>query len=101
MRVIVWPAYDGMPSSVPLAKKPSCRNVLSIWRSCSSGVTASATKSATVLPTASTRAGLRGIRNELSGARPSGDRKSVVLGKSVAERVDVGGRRIIKKKNER
>src|SRR3546814_15018692 len=29
-----------------------------------------------------------------------GDRKSVVEGKSVAVRVDLGGRRIIKKKNE-
>src|SRR3546814_15957055 len=31
---------------------------------------------------------------------PSGDRKSVVSGKSVSVRVDLGGRRIIKKKNQ-
>src|SRR3546814_14820390 len=30
---------------------------------------------------------------------PPGDRKSVVQGKSVSVRVDIGGRRIIKKKN--
>src|SRR3546814_16322380 len=34
------------------------------------------------------------------GAQPrTGDRKSVVSGKSVSVRVDLGGRRIIKKKN--
>src|SRR3546814_12553433 len=33
------------------------------------------------------------------GFRYQGDRKSVVLGKSVSVRVDLGGRRIIKKKN--
>src|SRR3546814_16307529 len=34
-------------------------------------------------------------------ARRGGDRKSVVEGKSVSVRVDLGGRRIIKKKNRR
>src|SRR3546814_13939663 len=33
--------------------------------------------------------------------RPLGDRKSVVEGKSVSVRVDLGGRRIIKKKKKR
>src|SRR3546814_14084657 len=33
-----------------------------------------------------------------SGTRPSRDRKSVVSGKSVSVRVDLGGRRVIKKK---
>src|SRR3546814_16675774 len=33
------------------------------------------------------------------GIRPTGDRKSVVEGKSGSVRVDLGGRRIIKKKN--
>src|SRR3546814_13693511 len=32
--------------------------------------------------------------------RPEGDRKSVVSGKSVSVRVDLGGRRIIKKKKD-
>src|SRR3546814_12879857 len=35
------------------------------------------------------------------GATSSGDRKSVVEGKSVSVRVDLGGRRIIKKKKNR
>src|SRR3546814_11896218 len=34
------------------------------------------------------------------GFQPSRDRKSVVLGKSVSVRVDLGGRRIIKKKKD-
>src|SRR3546814_15774067 len=39
--------------------------------------------------------------NKQSGASHSkGDRKSVVQGKSVSVRVDLGGRRIIKKKNK-
>src|SRR3546814_10934265 len=33
--------------------------------------------------------------------RSAGDRKSVVLGKSVSVRVDLGGRRIIKKKKKK
>src|SRR3546814_20886845 len=33
-------------------------------------------------------------------SHPSGDRKSVVWGKSVSVRVDLGGRRIIKKKKQ-
>src|SRR3546814_11818463 len=36
---------------------------------------------------------------EAAGAIRQGDRKSVVEGKSVSVRVDLGGRRIIKKKN--
>src|SRR3546814_12813863 len=40
-----------------------------------------------------------GIQLRLS--RPDRDRKSVVQGKSVSVRVDLGGRRIIKKKKER
>src|SRR3546814_19114455 len=39
----------------------------------------------------------RGRENRAAGA----DRKSVVLGKSVSVRVDLGGRRIITKKNPR
>src|SRR3546814_20618298 len=35
----------------------------------------------------------------ICAALPSGDRKSVVKGKSVSVRVDLGGGRIIKKKN--
>src|SRR3546814_14395714 len=37
----------------------------------------------------------------LRRARPAPDRKSVVAGKSVSVRVDLGGRRIIKKKTHR
>src|SRR3546814_11859470 len=36
----------------------------------------------------------------LTGTFINGDRKSVVQGKSVSVRVDLGGRRIIKKKNK-
>src|SRR3546814_12820592 len=54
------------------------------------------------------QAGLRGQQVDLSlgtngvaqaGQAEVGDRKSVVEGKSVSVRVDLGGRRIIKKKN--
>src|SRR3546814_14324919 len=38
-------------------------------------------------------------RHERAGRRAFLDRKSVVSGKSVSVRVDLGGRRIIKKKN--
>src|SRR3546814_4565466 len=40
----------------------------------------------------------RGRPRLLEGDRPGGDRKSVVKGKSVSVRVDLGGRRIMKKK---
>src|SRR3546814_15788342 len=40
----------------------------------------------------------RGRRARRSAARGRGDRKSVVQGKSVSVRVELGGRRIIKKK---
>src|SRR3546814_13382730 len=39
-------------------------------------------------------------RRELRDAQRYGDRKSVVQGKSVSVRVDLGGRRIIKKKKK-
>src|SRR3546814_12612756 len=40
--------------------------------------------------------------SRLRNARPiNGDRKSVVYGKSVSVRVDLGGRRIIKKKKKK
>src|SRR3546814_11699093 len=43
----------------------------------------------------------RAARESLSGASPSvRDRKSVVSGKSVSVRVDLGGRRIIQKKQQ-
>src|SRR3546814_3067389 len=41
-----------------------------------------------------------GHRHRLYGTGGHGDRKSVVSGKSVSVRVDLGGRRIIKKKKE-
>src|SRR3546814_7681312 len=40
-------------------------------------------------------------RSEVTFSEPRPDRKSVVSGKSVSVRVDLGGRRIIKKKNKR
>src|SRR3546814_16013217 len=40
----------------------------------------------------------RSLGNQRQRLRPSRDRKSVVSGKSVSVRVDLGGRRIIKKK---
>src|SRR3546814_17674926 len=40
-------------------------------------------------------------RRDKRGSAASGDRKSVVEGKSVSVRVDLGGRRIIKKKRKR
>src|SRR3546814_18600693 len=43
---------------------------------------------------------LSAISDNASG-KPSADRKSVVSGKSVSVRVDLGGRRIIKKKQHR
>src|SRR3546814_10936636 len=46
-----------------------------------------------------TAAHLRGGPLRGRVAAPPGDRKSVVEGKSVSVRVDLGGRRIIKKKN--
>src|SRR3546814_12857262 len=56
------------------------------------------------LPTGRRRAGVlhRGVPKSHAGGGPcrtrSGDRKSVVEGKRVSVRVDLGGRRIIKKK---
>src|SRR3546814_11941843 len=41
---------------------------------------------------------LRGPQGTLFGKNSAADRKSVVEGKSVSERVDIGGRRINKKK---
>src|SRR3546814_19226293 len=41
-----------------------------------------------------------GLRQRLAFGGVRGDRKSVVLGKSVSVRVDLGGRRIIKKKRK-
>src|SRR3546814_19232732 len=40
-------------------------------------------------------------RDRVGRLSRSGDRKSVVQGKSVSVRVDLGGRRILKKKNKR
>src|SRR3546814_18040226 len=40
------------------------------------------------------------VQHIAGGTRDGGDRKSVVKGKSVSVRVDLGGRRIIKKKNK-
>src|SRR3546814_14774304 len=39
-----------------------------------------------------------GFSHDIVHSMPAGDRKSVVSGKSVSVRVDLGGRRIIKKK---
>src|SRR3546814_14273450 len=41
----------------------------------------------------------RGTARRSAGSRPAGDRKSVVSGKSVSVRVDLGGRRITKIKS--
>src|SRR3546814_4499142 len=41
----------------------------------------------------------RGLARTAGGDARQGDRKSVVSGKSVSVRVDLGGRRIINKKN--
>src|SRR3546814_14797430 len=47
------------------------------------------------------RSGRQGDRADRRACRGQGrDRKSVVLGKTVSVRVDLGGRRIIKKKNK-
>src|SRR3546814_13156283 len=43
----------------------------------------------------------RDVHDALGAARGLADRKSVVKGKSVSERVDRGGRRIIKKKKQK
>src|SRR3546814_16825128 len=54
-------------------------------------------------PCPSVRAAAAGLPPEGYGRRPAspaGDRKSVVEGKSVSVRVDLGGRRIIKKKKK-
>src|SRR3546814_20975571 len=42
-----------------------------------------------------------GSNTGLSGTTGASDRKSVVSGKGVSVRVDLGGRRIIKKKNQK
>src|SRR3546814_17317096 len=47
------------------------------------------------------RAGSRRLQDPVDLERPETDRKSVGQGKSVSVRVDLGGRRIIKKKNKR
>src|SRR3546814_15219974 len=44
--------------------------------------------------------GMSGIRKAGDRKIPERDRKSVVSGKSVSVRVDIGGRRIIKKKKQ-
>src|SRR3546814_15016992 len=46
------------------------------------------------------RIGARWSRNRVRPLRPRADRKSVVKGKSVSVRVDLGGRRLIKKKTK-
>src|SRR3546814_11656107 len=57
------------------------------------------------LPIYAADAGFHGVairpphHQEDSAAERSGDRKSVVQGKSVSVRVDIGGRRILKKQN--
>src|SRR3546814_19091756 len=43
----------------------------------------------------------RNIFKPFAGSAREGDRKSVVQGKSVSVRVDLGGRRIIQKKNRK
>src|SRR3546814_11968988 len=45
--------------------------------------------------------GASGLQGLLRSRRTAEDRKSVVYGKSVSVRVDLGGRRVIKKKEKR
>src|SRR3546814_8501716 len=49
---------------------------------------------------ATNRMNVRAIHHYLQGRERIGDRKSVVSGKSVSVSVDIGGRRIIKKKTQ-
>src|SRR3546814_15561419 len=49
-------------------------------------------------PTLVLAAGTLAVSGQLGDQAATGDRKSVVSGKSVSVRVDLGGRRIIKKK---
>src|SRR3546814_9566858 len=64
---------------------------------------AGATDSAIIIPSTSVGATIRDVELDGNAANQTSnvDRKSVVEGKSVSVRVDLGGRRIIKKKNHK
>src|SRR3546814_17837668 len=57
-------------------------------------------KKAAVLELCTRQGSARAVAQKIGVSRPT-DRKSVVWGKSVSVRVDLGGRRIIKKKNKK